>query len=91
MLYVLETVIFVVLEVIDNRPSLLFQYEDVLVPPRVHHVALPCFYSTPEQTNQTPALETAYQVFTLPEGHRGLQHAWKERGEQIGCNQQTHH
>ena len=34
-----------------------------------HHVASPCFYSSPEQKNQKLALERAFHVFRKLQGH----------------------
>ena len=53
---VLLMVVYVVLGVTGNCFIRLFRDEDVLVAP-------PCFYSGPEQTHQTPALERVLHVF----------------------------
>ncbi len=51
------------------RKSPLFLQRELVLYYEVQHVALPCFYSSPEQTNQTAALGTVYtaQVFTSNE------------------------
>ena len=49
------------------------------------HVALPRFYSSPEQTSQTVALEFNFCVIMLPEGHhRDFILTWIGTGEGRG-------
>ena len=45
-----------------HRERVLFTESTMLAPP--------CFYSSPERTNQTLALERAFYVFFVTEGHR---------------------
>ncbi len=62
---------------------------------RVRHVALPCFYSSPEWTNQTLTLENTVSIFHEFCSHSRFSYT-SERGEWtegylVRCNLQLHH
>lgn len=55
--------------------SPLYLHKEQVLFHRARHVALPCYYSSPERTYQTLALERTFRVFPEFCGHLRLPHA----------------